>query len=296
VQVLAGFRYDDAEVTNLSSFGAGGALSGPSRSDSDINPRFGLLWQPIPELALYGNYVENFGMPNVFNSGIGGSALGPETAQQWEAGIKTELFERRLSSTLSWFQLTKQNIGVSSSDPKLALQGVSEPIGEAQNSGVEWDVSGAILPGWNIIASYAYIDSEITQDVGLVRDGQGNVIGTSPGNTGNRLPNVPEHGGSIWNTYQFQSGRLHGLKLGAGLVARSEREGNKENNFQMPGYALVNLMAGYEFKVGKSKILAQLNVDNLLDKNYYPNSVGFGRERIDVGAPRTFMGSIKVEF
>jgi len=59
---------------------------------------------------------------------------------------------------------------------------------------------------------------------------------------------------------------------------------------------LMNLMASYEFKVGKSKITAQLNVDNLLDKNYFPTSNGFGRNRIDFGSPRTFLGSVKVEF
>jgi iron complex outermembrane receptor protein len=34
----------------------------------------------------------------------------------------------------------------------------------------------------------------------------------------------------------------------------------------------------------------------LLDKEYFPSSVGFGRSRVDVGAPRTFLGSIRVEY
>ena len=41
--------------------------------------------------------------------------------------------------------------------------------------------------------------------------------------------------------------------------------------FKSPGYALVGLMTGYSFEVGKSKITAQLNIDNLLDKTYFTN-------------------------
>jgi iron complex outermembrane recepter protein len=291
VHLLAGFRYDNARVRTTDNFGGNFF-----REDEDINPRVGLLWQPIKEVSLYGNYVENFGVPNAFSSGAGGLALGPETAQQWEAGVKTELFGGRLSGTLAWYHLTKQNIAISTRDLNGVLNDEFQLAGEALNEGIELDIAGEILPGWNIIGAYSYIDSEITNDSGKVLDRAGKVIRVDDGNTGNRLPNVPEHGGSIWSTYQFQSGTLQGLKFGAGVVAKSQQQGNSENSFQLPGYALVNLMTSYEFKVGKSKITTQLNVDNLLDKNYFPTSNGFNRNRIDVGTPRTFLGSVKVEF
>jgi iron complex outermembrane recepter protein len=291
VHLLAGFRYDNARFASSDNFGGNFR-----RQDDDINPRVGLLWQPIKEVSFYGNYVENFGVPNAFSSGAGGLALGPETAQQWEAGVKTELFGGRLTGTLSWYHLTKQNIAISARDLSGVRNDEFQLAGEVLNEGIEFDVAGEILPGWNIIGAYSYIDSEITSDSGQVLDRFGNLLRTDDGNTGNSLPNVPKHGGSIWNTYQFQSGPVQGLKLGAGLVAKSQQQGNSENDFQLPGYALVNLMAGYEFKVGKTKISTQLNVDNLLDKNYFPTSNGFARNRIDVGSPRTFLGSIKVEF
>ncbi|NOR70814.1 MAG: TonB-dependent siderophore receptor [Methylomarinum sp.] len=280
IHLLAGFRYDNSEIKQTNSF-VGGSRKLSSKQEK-ISPRVGLLWQPIPEFSLYGNYVENFGAPNLFATGVGGQSLKAETAQQWEAGIKTELMEGRFSATLSWFQLTKQNIATGHPDPALAGLGFSVQTGEAQNEGIELDITGEILPGWNVFANYAYIDSEITQSNG--------------GTQGNRFPNVPEHGGSLWTTYAFQNQHLQGLKVGGGMVARGQREVNQQNNVQMPGYALVNLMAGYEFRVGKSKVSAQLNVDNLLDKRYNPSSAGFGNSRIDVGTPRTFLGSIKLEF
>ena len=50
--------------------------------------------------------------------------------------------------------------------------------------------------------------------------------------------------------------------------------------------------------VGKSKITAQFNVNNLLDKQYYTGgSFGVGSAiYATFGMPRTFMGSIGVQF
>nr|WP_292572909.1 TonB-dependent siderophore receptor [Methylomonas sp.] len=273
VHLLAGFRYDNATIDFVSS--------SLKAQQEKISPRVGLLWQPIKDLSIYGNYVENFGLPN-FGLGNGGQPLKAETAQQWEAGVKTEFFDERFSATVSWFQLTKQNIATGNPDPALAALGFAVQTGEVVNQGIELDISGEILPGWNLISNYTFIDSEITQN--------------NDDTQGNRFPNIPQHGGSFWTTYAFQNDVIRGLKIGGGVVARGQREVNNENDVQMPGYVLVNLMAGYEFKVGHSKVSAQLNVDNLLDKEYFPSSGGFGRGRIDVGTPRTFLGSIRVEF
>jgi iron complex outermembrane receptor protein len=64
----------------------------------------------------------------------------------------------------------------------------------------------------------------------------------------------------------------------------------------MPGYVLVNLMASYTMHVGATRLTAQVNVDNLLGQEYFPSSAGFGRGRIDIGTPRFFLGSLKMEF
>ena len=86
------------------------------------------------------------------------------------------------------------------------------------------------------------------------------------------------------------------MRLGAGFVARGEQEGNNQNDFQLPEYVLVNLLASYALKVGKTNITAQLNVNNLLNEHYFPSSIGFGRSRIDVGAPRIFLGSLRIDY
>lgn len=271
LNMLAGFRYDSAESSlTINS----GTPTKNSRQDS-LTPRGGLVWQPMPEISIYGSYTENF--TGINGGGIGGALLPPESAQQWELGMKTELFDKRFLATLAWFDLTKQNVAVFNGNT-----GFSEAIGEARSAGLELDIKGEILPGWNVISAYAYTpDAKTTK-------GNANEIGQ-------RFQGVPRHGGSLFTSYELQTGILHGLKFGGGVSVRSSQNTDSNTNTaQLPGYATVNLMSSYSWKVGGSKLTTQLNVNNLLDKNYYPAS--FGRDAIEVGAPRTFMGSVRVEY
>ncbi|MCI0653943.1 MAG: TonB-dependent receptor, partial [Methylococcaceae bacterium] len=139
--LLAGFRYDNTTSRLLRDDFPTADAHSPNRStkieihNEPVKPRFGLLWQPIPALSLYGNYVENFGLPNQFSLSAGNTQLLPQTAQQWEVGLKTELFDGRLTGTLAWYNLTKQNIATS--DP--FNPGFSMLTGEARNRGLELD-------------------------------------------------------------------------------------------------------------------------------------------------------------
>ncbi|WP_445368618.1 TonB-dependent siderophore receptor [Methylomonas sp. BW4-1] len=272
---LGGFRYDNVEGLN-------NLLGKITESVDHISPRGGLLWKPAKWLSLYGSYTENFGGTNsLFNTD--GTTLPPESAQQWETGLKSEFWDGKLTTTLSYFELTKQNLWAAiPNDPN----GNGRAIGEAKSKGIEFDATGQIVPGWNVIATYAYTPfAKVTKDVGY--DG-------GLGSQGNRLFLAPTHSGSFWSTYEFQESVLRGFKIGAGALAQGQKEGNAENTYQLPGFVTANLMASYQIKVGATKVTTQFNIDNLLDKNYYAgtNSANF----ITIGTPRTFMGSVRVEF
>lgn len=289
LHLLAGFRYDDATLKRTDTSQSGGDFSKQKQryAQDAVTPRVGLLWRPIPQLSVYGNYVEHFGTSNGRNTD--GKILPPQTAQQWEFGLKTDLLDGRLIGSLAWFDLTKQNLAVSDPDPARAAAGFRVPVGEARNRGLEFDFAGELLPGWNILAAYAYIDSKITKDSQFV-DG----VFTS-GNRGKRFYAVPRHGGSLWTTYQLQHGVWQGLKFGAGVVSRSLRQGDNENTFQLPSYALVNVTAAYEWKVANTRLIFQLNVDNVLDKKYF-TTAGVSSAGIGFGPARTVLGSLRFQW
>jgi iron complex outermembrane recepter protein len=79
------------------------------------------------------------------------------------------------------------------------------------------------------------------------------------------------------------------------VTARSLMQGDDDNDFHIPGYAKVDLMAAYERKVFGVKTTFQLNAYNILDTRYY--QLGFPSPfSLQTGAPRNFRGSIRVEF
>jgi len=269
LHILAGGRYDDTEALSF----------GTENDNSEYSQRYGLLYKPQAWLSVYGSYAESLSGNVIFARTRSGEPLDPERGEQWEIGGKALLFGERLSITLGWFDLTKENI----SAPDPVDPNFSVAIGEAESRGLELDVAGEIAPGWNIIASYAWLPTvEITEDSAL-------------GQEGNRLFNAPRHSGSIWTTYSFQGGPAKGLTFGAGVFAVGEREGDNANSFEADGYGRVDVMARYPFNLGGTRVTAQLNIENLFDNVYIEST---GNSRISgnhPGAPLTALFSLRVE-
>jgi len=146
----------------------------------------GVLYQAWPWLGVYGSWSQSFGA----NNGVSatGELLQPETGEQGETGLKTELFDKALSATLASYHLTKANTltaDLSTPDPN-----DSAAVGEIRSLSIELDVLGAITDELSVIGSYAHTDAEITKD--------------NFGLEGNRDSNVPFHSGSAFLTYAFK--------------------------------------------------------------------------------------------
>ena len=288
VHILGGGRHDWAAIGNsFSETSLDSAALSYDRTEF-FSPRIGIVYQPWQWLSLYGNYVESIGSNNS-GTVFGGGSVAPQTAQQWEVGIKTEWFDGKLNSTLAFFDLTKQNVAT-----PIPGTPFSRTLGEANSRGVELDIAGQLTENLSIIGSYAYTVAKITKDEQLTFDDDGNEIGSNPGDTGNLLPSVPRNSGSLWAKWEFTDELLRGLNIGTGVYVRGQREGDNANSFQLPGYARWDASIGYSFKQAGSKITTQLNVYNILDKEYYDRSNT--NLTTQPGAPLTFLGSVRVEF
>lgn len=270
--LLAGFRYDtiDQTTTNVTPT----STTETRQQDSAVTPRIGILYRFIPELAIYGSYSRSFN-PNSSTT-FRGEPLEPEKGEGFETGIKAELFDRKLTITAAYFDLKKQNVAVA--DPQFL--GFSVATGEQRSRGTELDIVGEILPGWNIVASYAYIDAEITKD-------------TIPANIGSRLANIPKHSASLWTTYEIQQGSLKGLGFGVGFNYVGERFGGLPTSYRADSYFLTN--AGVFYRTGKWRLA--INVKNLFDIDYVQAIAQNSRVRTNYpGEPLTILGSVSVEF
>ncbi|OKH28346.1 TonB-dependent receptor [Chroogloeocystis siderophila] len=269
LKVLIGGRFDivDEDYTDTSS----GEEFFENYYDEAFSPRVGIVYQPIEPISLYASYSRSF-TPN-FGVTVDQARLDPERGTQYELGIRGEFFNSRLISNLAVYEITKSNVATGDPDNP----GFSINIGEQRSRGIELDVIGEILPGWNIIAAYAYTDAEITESTDF--------------EVGNRPSNVPKHSGSLWTTYEIQSGNLQGLGFGIGLFFIGERQGNLANDYQLPSYVRTDAAIYYR----RDNWRAALNVKNLFDTTYY-ETADFGRTTIRPGAPLTLTGTIAVEF
>ncbi|WP_251827742.1 TonB-dependent siderophore receptor [Methylovulum psychrotolerans] len=284
VHLLGGGRYDWATTgigVGTSASAAAAAL--PSRNDEGFSPRVGVLYQAWEWASLYGNWTTSFGA----NNGITetGTTINPEIGEQFEAGVKTVLFDKRLTTTLAYYHLTKQNVLTRDFKSSDALAVAA--IGEARSQGIELDMTGQLTEEISVIGNYAFTDARITKDYS--------------GLQGNRLNNVPEHSGSLWLKYDIHHYRpLNGLSFGMGVFAAGDREGDNDNTFVLPGYARLDAFTSYACQLGKSRLITQLNIRNLLDKVYYESTDPFQnappRVGIYPGAPLTAMGSVRLEF
>ncbi|MBD2253848.1 TonB-dependent siderophore receptor [Nostoc parmelioides] len=265
LKVLLGGRFDfiDRKYEDLIS------NTESSGTDSAFSPRFGIVYQPIPAISLYTSYTSSFTPPGgSYFFGVD-STFEPERGNQYEVGVKADLSDR-LSATLALFDLTRTNVTTEDPNrPNFSIQ-----VGEQNSQGVELNLAGEILPGWNIFAGYAYIDARITKDNTLT--------------PGNRLSNSANHSFNLWTSYEIQKGNLQGLGAGIGLFFVGDRA-NFDNSYTVPSYLRTDASLFYK----REQLRVALNFKNLFDVDYFESSLG---NRVYYGQPFTVQGTVSWQF
>ncbi|MCF0072102.1 TonB-dependent receptor [Dyadobacter sp. CY261] len=276
LQILLGLRYD----TYIDKKGY------TTNSESNVTqhallPRIGAVYTLTNNINVYGTYTKGYNPqdPIVQSNPLSGGPFDPIRSSLSEAGLKTEWLDGRLTANVSVYQITQTNTLYSANAadrPDLMLQ-----IGKETAKGVEFDVTGNILPNWNVIMAYSYNDATITDAGSRAAD---QVL------VNLQKPNAPKNQGSIWTKYTFVNNFLSGFGLGLGGNFVTERNLSLNNTQTLPGYALVNGAVYYKI----DKFQFQANFNNLGNKTYWVG--GYDYLRLFPGAPRNFMATISYTF
>ncbi len=265
LKLLIGLRFDTFNQTVEDRLGG----TEQNQSENAFSPRVGIVYQPIPPISLYASYSQSFSPVN--GRSFEDAQFQPRRGTQYEVGAKADLSDR-FSTTLAFYDLLLSNVLTSDPvNPDFSVQ-----TGAQRSRGIELNLSGEILPGWNILAGYAYTDARIEEDNDLP--------------VGNRLSNVPENSFNLWTTYEIQSGNLQGLGLGLGLFYVGERQGDLGNSFEIPSYLRTDAAIFYK----QDNWRAALNVRNLFGVDYVESS--FNRNRLFAGEDLTIQSSISWQF
>ena len=296
LNLLLGLRYDEFEQeredqifmpnlpgqTLVFSRPPSPQVSQINSKNDNISGQVGLIYDVTDEVSIFSSYSESF-LPNYPELTAGGlsstEALAPEEAAQVEIGVKASLLQDKLRLNASLYKIKRENV--------LTFIGLVPRLnGEVETQGFELSSSMQFTPGLNVLASYTYLDSEIIED---------DDAGLS--NEGNRPFSIPDNKARLWGSYEFQQGDLVGLGLALGAEYVSERFGDDANTFSLPSYTLLDTAAWYYLPVaGGNKLRLQAGIKNLTDKRYFPANGSNSAFRINVGDPRTFYVSARLEF
>jgi catecholate siderophore receptor len=251
--ILLGARFDsfDIEVTNYKD----NPTTKGSRKDEEFTPRGGIVYKLQENLSLYASYSETF----VPTSGeqfasLGAKDLDPSEYTNMEAGVKWNISDR--------FNLTA---AVFQAETDVVEKNADKEYERFENEieGFEAQFIGRITDKWTLSAGYTYLDGEDK--------------GNESRNKGNRPGELPESSFSIWNSYQL-TGKL-GLGLGAIYQGDSTPKGGSDT-ITVPSFTRVDAAAYYQLS---DKLRLQVNVENLLDEEYYPHA--YSSHQFTVGAP-----------
>lgn len=270
ITVTMGGRVDFAKNESAGS---------PNQNSVSETPRIGITWQAVPSTSIYASFAKSF-MPQsgkMYNGTTDGAYLPPERGQQWEAGAKTSLWGGRVTGTLAVFQLDRDNVAIDDEGhPTFSLL-----TGKQRSRGFELESTLHPLAGWNVIASYSYINAEVQNDV--VVSGATIVAGTP-------TLNAPKHLFNLWSTYEVQHGFLRGAGIGFGGRHYTDQSGDLANSFRIPGYGLLDASLSYR----RGHALWQVNASNLANKRYFNGS--YNNVYVKPGDPRIVRGSVALTF
>ena len=267
-QAIAGVRYERFDL----SFHNNRDGSNLGRDDHMVSPRLGLVFKPVESVSTYGSYS----VSHLPSSGDQFSSLNattqtlePEQFTNYEVGAKWDV-SQDLGITAAVYRLDRSNS--SARDPNDASKTVQ--TGRQRTSGFELGATGNVTSRWQVAGGWATQRARI-------------LSATTSARAGATVPLVPQTMLSLWNRYQF----LPRLGGGVGVIHQTRTYAAIDNAVTLPEFTRVDAAA----YVGvTSNVRLQLNVENLLDEQYYPTSQG--NNNIMPGAPRSLRLGISTGF
>lgn len=258
-------------VTGLTAGGLNGTgtQTGPY-NQNNLSQKLGAVYEVSKDhLSVFGNYMNGFF--NKSGQTSDGSALKPEHANQLEFGVKADMFDHKLSGTVSYYDIKVVDV---LRDDLSSANGYQIQDGTQLSRGVEVDLTANPMPGLNIVAGYAYNDSKLTK-------ASATTTGRRPGVSG------PPRSYNFWISYRIPMGELQGLGAGFGgnIASWQYYVNTTTSQIIIPSYAMFDATVFYDrprYRIG-------IKVDNLTSEKTW--SV-----RLTPQAPARFLGSLALKF
>lgn len=294
------------------------------RKYNKFTPNVGLTFDATDDISIFANYSKGVQVPgtdNLYNAfyfptDSDQANPKPETTDNFDLGLRYTTSKIQSQVGL-WYTIFNDRLA-SSFDPETE-RNVYRNLGRVDKYGIDASISYRPIPEFSIYAFGSYLKSKIKDDV---QNGVCTAVGTGCAAIGDPIfaptAGKRESGSPTYTFGGRAQGQLGPVELGVQVKRTGPRYVNDQNTplyqtvngvantvvygAKAPAYTLVDLDArlNLDWAGFGDKVYFQLNVSNLFDKLYVGgfdgqlanNSVPF----VQIGSPRTFIGSIVVGF
>jgi iron complex outermembrane receptor protein len=219
-----------------------------------LSPKLGLVYELVKDqVSLFGNYMNGFQNTQSPQQPDGTLFIAkPVYANQYEGGVKVEAFDKKLSTTLSYYNITIDNALRTDSG------GYAFQDGKQVSKGFDFELIANPFAGLNIMAGFANNDNRIIKSDNAAIEG-------------NQVSGAPKNTVNFWVSYKFQNTlKYFGLGFGGNYVDKQYKF--EDEGFYSPSYSVYNATVFYDrpsWRIG-------VKWNNLTDKHYW-DSYGMGQ-------------------
>lgn len=197
LKVLTGLRYSYLEsITNTTTFSTGSNVE-TKTNDNIISSKLGIVFQPTKTNSIFASYADSF----VLNTGTDKNfqALPHSTINQYEIGIKNELFKGRLNANVTGYSINFGNLAQTDFSNGNINTNIKELAGSYSSKGIEIDISGN-FKNFRAMAGYSFNETKYTKS---------NIF-----DKGTQLRFAPKNTANASLFYSFENSKLKGYEIG----------------------------------------------------------------------------------
>lgn len=225
------------------------------RNDAPVSWNAGALYKLFPGVSPFvgvsKSFLSNF-VSESTQSGIGA----PESALQYEAGIKFSLLNDRITLNTAAFDVSRNNVAA-----PMTVNGIESVVFDSQRTrGYEASLDARMTDQWRVLANFTVQKAVITDNPQGITS------------VGNHPQSVPACMANLWSTYRFSIAGVPGFMVGAGLNYRDKSYSDIRNVNAIPAFVVANALFGYEAPDWG----ISLNVKNFTNQRYYTEANAAG--------------------
>ncbi len=297
--------YDFARISTQTTAFSGvnpAFASAGSIKDNGWSGNAGLQYDLTDDIVAYTTYTRGYKGPalNVFFNmqARDTGRIDPEKSDAYEVGLKTRLFDRRLTLNIAGFYAKYDNYQANFLD-LVAGQVVTRltNAGTVSTRGIEMDFNAAITDDFSLSGGFNYTDAHINQFICP----SGAAVTCADAINGKPLPFAPKYKGTVTVDWRLPL-NIDGFNvdLNSSLVyqSRTQFDINQNPNAFQNAYAIWD--AGIKVSTDDDKYSLSFIVKNLTDKQFViqriPNGTSFMRQITPRDAERYFGVTARMNF